>query len=48
MAVTDWNTDGSIDSTMSARLSQAKFTVLIDEEFRTASSKGQETDRDNH
>ena len=33
MAVTDWNSDGSIDATMSARFAKARFTVLIDEEF---------------
>lgn len=33
MAVTDWNPDRSIDSTMSTRFGRARFTVLIDEEF---------------
>jgi hypothetical protein len=33
MAVTDWNADGTIDSYMSDRLGNARFTVLIDEDF---------------
>jgi hypothetical protein len=33
MAVTDWTTNNSIDPGMSNRLRNARFTVLIDEEF---------------
>lgn len=33
MAVTDWTSTGEIDSMFSGRLSQARFTVLLDEEF---------------
>lgn len=34
MAVTDWKTGAVIDHEMSDRLSNARFTVLIDEDFR--------------
>ena len=34
MAVTDWTTGGTIESGMSQRLGNARFTVLIDEDFR--------------
>lgn len=34
MAVTDWTPSGTIDHTMSRRLGQARFTVLLDEDFR--------------
>jgi len=34
MAVTDWTPDKKIQNDMSARLSQARFTVLLDEEFQ--------------
>ncbi len=34
MAVTDWNPNGTIDHGMSRRLGNARFTVLIDEDFR--------------
>ena len=33
MAVTDWTHDDRIDGDMSKRLGQARFTVLIDEDF---------------
>ena len=33
MAVTDWTKDGKIDANMSDRLRQARFTVLLDEDF---------------
>lgn len=33
MAVTDWTPDGKIDAFMSARLQNARFTVLLDEDF---------------
>lgn len=33
MAVTDWTPQGTIDSSKSARLGRARFTVLIDEDF---------------
>jgi len=33
MAVTDWTPDGKIDGYMSARLRNARFTVLLDEDF---------------
>lgn len=33
MAVTDWNAGPRIKTTMSDRLSQARFTVLLDEDF---------------
>ncbi len=34
MAVTDWTNSNLIDEDMSMRLSQARFTVLIDEDFQ--------------
>ena len=34
MAVTDWNYGGYIDTGYSSRLSKARFTVLIDEDFK--------------
>jgi hypothetical protein len=34
MAVTDWMPNGTIDPGMSTRLNNARFTVLIDEEFK--------------
>lgn len=34
MAVTDWTTRGTIEHGMSQRLRNARFTVLIDEDFR--------------
>lgn len=34
MAVTDWAPNHTIDNDMSQRLSNARFTVLIDEDFR--------------
>jgi hypothetical protein len=33
MAVTDWTLDGKIDGYMSNRLANARFTVLLDEDF---------------
>ena len=33
MAVTDWTVQGRIDANMSDRLSHARFTVLLDEDF---------------
>jgi len=40
LAVTDWAATRRIDSGMSFRLSQAKFVVLIDEEFALHESNG--------
>ncbi len=34
MAVTDWVADGTIETSMSQRLRNARFTVLLDEDFR--------------
>jgi hypothetical protein len=34
MAVTDWKPNGTIDPEMSTRLNNARFTVLIDEDFK--------------
>jgi hypothetical protein len=34
MAVTDWAANGIIETSMSQRLCKARFTVLIDEDFR--------------
>lgn len=34
MAVTDWTPSGTIDNGMSQRLRNARFTILIDEDFR--------------
>jgi len=34
MAVTDWAPSGVIETSMSQRLSNARFTVLLDEDFR--------------
>lgn len=34
MAVTDWTSSGTIEHDMSQRLGNARFTVLIDEDFR--------------
>jgi hypothetical protein len=34
MAVTDWTSNDAIDNGMSSRLRNARFTVLIDEDFR--------------
>ena len=35
MAVTDWASNGSIETSFSQRLSNARFVVLIDEDFVT-------------
>jgi hypothetical protein len=40
MAVTDWASPGTIDGGMSGRLGQAKFVVLMDEDFLLQEANG--------